>query len=259
MNPLLQVHELSKSYEQRLAVDRLSFALGPGEILGFVGPNGAGKTTTLRAITGILPPTSGGVWIGGVDLLRDPVGAKRQLAFVPDEPNLFGTLKVWEHLVFTARVYGLTGWEAEAGRVLAELELTDRRDSLAEELSRGMRQKVALACALLHEPRVLLLDEPMTGLDPRGIRTLHGILKRVAERGQSVVISSHLLGQIEGLCTRFLILAHGRMVAFGSKDELRQQIPSLRESASLEEIFFQATEAPAVPPPAPDAQPQAPQ
>ena len=247
MHPVLQVQELTKSYDQRLAVDRLSFALGPGEILGFVGPNGAGKTTTLRAITGILPPTRGGVWIGGVDLLHDPVGAKRQLAFVPDEPNLFGTLKVWEHLVFTARVYGLTGWEPQAQRILAELELDSRRDSLAEELSRGMRQKVALACALLHEPRLLLLDEPMTGLDPRGIRTLHGILRRVAERGQSVMISSHLLGQIEGLCTRFLILANGRMLAFGNKEELRQQIPSLRENASLEEIFFQATEAPAAP------------
>jgi ABC-2 type transport system ATP-binding protein len=244
MNPVLQVHELCKSYEQRLAVDRLGFALGPGEILGFVGPNGAGKTTTLRAITGILPPTSGSVWIGGVDLLRDPVAAKRQLAFVPDEPNLFGTLKVWEHLVFTARVYGLRAWEPEAARILADLELTARRDSLAEELSRGMRQKVALACALLHEPRLLLLDEPMTGLDPRGIRTLGGIIRRAAERGTGVVISSHLLGQIEGLCTRFLILARGRMIAFGNKEELRQQIPSLQENASLEEIFFHATEAP---------------
>jgi ABC-2 type transport system ATP-binding protein len=243
MTAVLQVTDLTKTYERRLAVDRVTFTLEAGEILGFVGPNGAGKTTTLRALSGILHPTSGSVTIAGADLARDPIAAKRQLAFVPDEPNLFGSLKVQEHLVFSARVYGLRGWEAAADRLLSDLDLSTRRDSLAEELSRGMRQKVALACALLHEPRVLLLDEPMTGLDPRGIRTLHAIVRRAAAGGCGVVVSSHLLGQIEGLCSRFLILDRGRMVAFGSKDELRQQIPSLRAEASLEEIFFQATEA----------------
>ena len=241
---------LSKVYGERQAVDGLTFTVEPGDILGMVGPNGAGKTTTMRCVAGVLPPTSGRVRVAGFDVAEQPIEAKRRLAIVPDDPNLFTGLTVWEHLRFTADVYGVEGWKTRADRLLEELQMTERGDSLAEELSRGMRQKVAVACALLHEPSALLLDEPLTGLDPRGIRTLYDALRRRAAEGAGVLLSSHLLGQIEGLCTRFLIVGEGRRLFLGSKQEIRAELGELREEASLEEIFFQATEGGA-PRPAP--------
>jgi len=240
---MIGVQQLRKVYDGRVAVADLSFQVRGGEILGLVGPNGAGKTTTLRAICGIHPPTSGHVSIGGFDVERQAMEAKRRLALIPDEPHLFASLTVWEHLDFTARVYGVRDWHPAAERLLAELELADRRDSMADELSRGMRQKVAVACALLHDPAALLLDEPLTGLDPRGIRTLYDTLRRRAAAGAAVVLSSHLLGQIEGLCTSFLILRQGRLLFHGSRDELRERYAGeLGPDATLEDIFFHVTE-----------------
>lgn len=247
---MIDVQQLRKVYDGRVAVADLSFQVRGGEILGLVGPNGAGKTTTLRAICGIHPPTSGHVSIGGFDVERQATEAKRRLALIPDEPHLFASLTVWEHLDFTARVYGVRDWQPAAERLLAELELADRRDSMADELSRGMRQKVAVACALLHDPAALLLDEPLTGLDPRGIRTLYDTLRRRAAAGAAVVLSSHLLGQIEGLCTSFLIMRQGQLLFHGSRDELRERYAGeLGPAATLEDIFFYVTEG-YLPPPA---------
>ncbi|HET6763969.1 MAG TPA: ABC transporter ATP-binding protein [Longimicrobiaceae bacterium] len=240
--PVLAVRGLVKTYAKRRAVDGLSFVAAPGEVLGLVGPNGAGKTTTLRTIAGILPVESGTVAVAGHDLVRQPVEARRRLALVPDNPQLFEQLSVWEHLDFTARLYGVAQWQPRAVRLLDELELGDRRDSLADELSRGMRQKLALACALVHDPAVLLLDEPLTGLDPRGIRTLFDLVRRRAAEGAAVVLSSHLLGQIESLCSHVLIVRQGRRVFGGSKAELRAEFPQLGPDASLEELFFHAVE-----------------
>lgn len=240
---MIEVRQLTKRYEGRVAVDGLSFAVRGGEILGLVGPNGAGKTTTLRAIAGIHPPTAGTVSIAGFDVEKEPIEARRRLALIPDEPQLFGTMTVWEHLDFTARVYGVRDWRAPAERLLAELELADRRDSLADELSKGMKQKVAVACALVHDPQALLLDEPLTGLDPRGIRTLYDALRRRAAGGAAVMLSSHLLGQIEGLCTSFLILRQGRLLFHGTRDELRARYAGeVGDGATLEDIFFHVTE-----------------
>ena len=240
---MIEVQQLTKRYADRTAVDGLTFTVRGGEILGLVGPNGAGKTTTLRALAGIHPPTSGSVRIAGHDVEREPIAAKRLLALIPDEPQLFGSLTVWEHLDFTARVYGVRGWQAAAERLLAELELADRRESMADELSRGMRQKVAVACALLHDPQALLLDEPLTGLDPRGIRTLYEALRRRASAGAAVVLSSHLLGQIEGLCTSFLIVRQGRLLFHGTREELRARYADqVGAQATLEDIFFHVTE-----------------
>ena len=238
--PVLAVRGLVKSYAKRRAVDGLSFVAAPGEVLGLVGPNGAGKTTTLRTIAGILPVESGTVAVAGHDLVRQPVEAKRRLALVPDNPQLFEQLSVWEHLDFTARLYGVADWQPRAARLLDELELGDRRDSLADELSRGMRQKLALACALVHDPAVLLLDEPLTGLDPRGIRTLFDLVRRRAAEGAAVVLSSHLLGQIEGLCTGFAVMRQGRLLFSGTHDELRERYAEA--GGSLEEVFFHLTE-----------------
>jgi ABC-2 type transport system ATP-binding protein len=242
---MIEVRGFTKADGERIAVRELSFSVGAGELVGLLGPHGAGKTTTLRSLAGILRPSAGSLQIGGFDVVSDPLEAKRRLALVADDPPLFSSLTVWEHLVMTAQLYELAAWEERAGVLLAELELVERRDDLAEELSRGMRQKVCVACALLHEPLVLLLDEPLTGLDPRGIRTLYAALRRRAAEGAAIVVSSHLLAQIEALCTRFLLLREGRLLLDGSKREIARRLPALRDDVSLEEIFFEATERPA--------------
>lgn len=238
----ISVAGLTKHYGDRAAVRDLGFEIAPGEILGLVGPNGAGKTTTLRALAGILVPDAGRLQIAGFDVVRQARDAKAQLGFIPDEPQLFASLTVWEHLDLTSRLYGLASWEERAQGLLAELELGERRDTVGGELSRGMRQKVILACALLHEPAALLLDEPLGGLDPRGIRTLYAALRERASAGAAVIVSSHLLGQLDALCMRFLILVEGERRFLGSKREIAQELPALSHDAALEEIFFEATE-----------------
>lgn len=256
---MIRVENFSKVYDRHVAVDELEFEVSAGEILGLVGPNGAGKTTTLRSIAGILNPTEGILTVDGFDVVKRPLEAKKRLAIIPDDPCLFESLTVEEHLVLTARIYGLTDWEPSARHWLETLELTERRDRMADQLSRGMRQKVAVACALLHEPAALLLDEPLTGLDPRGIRTLYAALRECAARGAAVVLSSHLLGQIETLCTKFLILHQGRKIAYGSKSDIRTALANLREDASLEEIFFEAIEGGARTAPVPEGPADAPE
>ena len=239
---MIDVQGFSKTYDKRLAVRDLDFAVQPGEILGLVGPNGAGKTTTLRALAGIHAPTTGTLRIAGHDIVREPIAAKSRLALIPDDPQLFASLTVWEHVEFTAQVYRIEGFAERAEELLSRLELLERRDTLADELSRGMRQKTAVACALLHEPDALLLDEPMTGLDPRGIRTLFTAVRACAEDGAAVIISSHLLGQIDQLCTSFLVLREGERLFLGTRDEIGHALPGMRSDASLEEIFIELTE-----------------
>jgi len=226
-----------------VAVNGLDFDVAAGEILGLVGPNGAGKTTTLRCVAGILQPDAGSVRVAGEAIGAREVAAKRRLALVPDEPHLFARLSVWEHLELAARLYRVEDWEGAARALLEQLELSERRDTLAESLSRGMRQKVAVASALVHAPQLLMLDEPLVGLDPRGIRTVFATMRRHAAEGNAVVMSSHLLGQIESHCTRFLILRDGAKLLHGSKAELAASLPAMRGDETLEEIFFSATEA----------------
>lgn len=251
---MIEVEEYSKAYKTTLAVDRLSFRVEPGQILGLVGPNGAGKTSTLRAIAGIIAPTDGRLSVDGHDLATAAPKAKRQLAYVPDDPNLFDSLTVWEHLEFIAATYQVPDYRPRAEHLLAQFELTDKRDALAQSLSRGMRQKVAICCAYLHAPRAILLDEPLTGLDPRGIRTMKNSVREQAaghngvgnSEGQpaAVIISSHLLGLVEDLCTHLLILHHGRRLLFSPISEARSAVGDLADDVSLEEIFFHVTEGP---------------
>ena len=237
---MLQVRGLTRLYDQLVAVEDLSFSVAPGEVLGLVGPNGAGKTTTLRSLCGVIQPTRGTVEIGGVDLGRDPVRAKGQIAFMPDEPHLFDYLTVEEHLRFTARLYKATGTEARIPALLSELELSEKASALPTELSRGMRQKLVIACGLIHDPKALVFDEPLTGLDPAGIRRMKQTIVDRARQGAAILLSSHLLHLVEEICTRVLILQRGRMVALGTIPEILAGRPDL-QGKSLEDIFLALT------------------
>jgi ABC-2 type transport system ATP-binding protein len=223
------------------AVDDLSFEVGPGEIVGLIGPNGAGKTTTLRALAGIVRPSSGTIRIGGHDIVASPIAAKRQLAFMPDEPHLFEYLSVEEHLRLVARLYGVLDVEARSAALLEELELRGLEARLPGELSRGMRQKVVIACGLLRDPAALLFDEPLTGLDPSGIRQMrHTILAR-AKAGAAVLVSSHLLHLVEAVCSRVVIMDRGRKIADAPVAELLQRATSGGAGSRLEDVFLQVT------------------
>ncbi|AKF82535.1 ABC transporter ATP-binding protein [Myxococcus faecalis] len=242
MDFVLRVAGLEKRYGAVTAVQGLHFNVAPGEVLGLVGPNGAGKTSTLRCLAGILPPSAGKVIVAGYDLGKDAVEAKRELAFLPDEPRFFDYLTVWEHLNFTARLYGVEDWEARGRALLEEMELTGKEKALPGELSRGMKQKLSIACGFLHSPRLILLDEPLTGLDPIGIRRMKDSLRRRAEEGAALVLSSHLLPLVEELCHRLLVIAGGRAMALGSLEEIRARLSGPDAgSASLEDLFVRIT------------------
>ena len=242
----IAIRGFSKRYGTVTAVHPLNLAVPPGEILGLVGPNGAGKTTTLRALAGIIRPSAGSLSIAGHDLATAPVQAKAQLAFIPDEPQLFDYLTVEEHLRFTARLYGVADADATIPGLLAEMELLDKRDVLPGALSRGMKQKLSVAAALLHDPRVLILDEPLTGLDPVGIRRMKDTIRARADRGTAVILSSHLLNLVEELCTRVMLMRRGSVVALGTIAELRALKPELTQ-ASLEDLFIALTSDPLPP------------
>jgi ABC-2 type transport system ATP-binding protein len=237
---MIQVNNFNKVYRETIAVSDLSFQVAEGQVLGLVGPNGAGKTTTLRAIAGIIPPTRGQLIIAGYDIVVQAVEAKKQFAYIPDEPRLFDTLTVVEHMRFVAAAYGVAGHEEKGEQLLQTFELTEKRNALGQELSRGMRQKVAICCGYLHEPRAILFDEPLTGLDPRGIRTLKQSIRERALSGTAIMISSHLLSLVEDLCSHLLILDRGRSRFFGPIEEARIAFDGLAADANLEEVFFRA-------------------
>jgi ABC-2 type transport system ATP-binding protein len=237
---VISVSNLTKLYGDLVAVRKLSFEVAPGEVLGLVGPNGAGKTTTLRCLVGIIAPTDGQIRVAGHDIVRESVRAKRQLAFIPDEPHLFDYLTVEEHLRFVARLYGTPDIEDRMTTLLGELELLDKRTSMPGELSRGMRQKLAIACGLAHDPQALILDEPLTGLDPGGIRRMKKTIAARAHAGAAVLLSSHLLHLVEELCTKLLVLRRGECVAYGTLAEIVAARPELA-GLTLEDIFLQLT------------------
>ena len=241
MDPGIEVISLTKSYDSLVAVKDLSFSVKRGEVLGLVGPNGAGKTTTLRAIAGIHPATEGRIRICGADLREQPVEAKRHLAFMPDEPRLFDYLSVEEHLQFVARIYQVADFRARMDPLLAEFELTDKRKALTVELSRGMKQKLMIACGFIHAPEVLIFDEPLTGLDPLGIRRIKESITQRAKDGASVILSSHLLPLVEELCDTVAVIQNGRFVAYGTIDDLKWKIAQGRGDVTLEEAFLRIT------------------
>lgn len=238
---MIEVQALTKKYGAFMAVKELSFAVRAGEVLGLVGPNGAGKTTTLRCLAGIIPMSAGTVRIVGRDIAAEPVAAKRELAFFPDEPRLFDYLTVRQHLSFVARIYGVPDHEEIARPLLEELEIADKADQLPGELSRGMKQKLAIACGLLHAPKVMFFDEPLTGLDPLGIRRMKDSIIKRAQAGATIVLSSHLLHLLEEVCTHVLILKRGEKIADGTLAEVANRFGNAEADVSLEEVFIRAT------------------
>ena len=233
------VQDYYKVYGQIVAADGITFSVAPGDILGLVGPNGAGKTTTLRAMAGILVPTRGRIVIAGHDMAHEPVAAKSKLAYVPDDPRLFDQLTVWEHFVFVAKAYRLGEWLARANELLATFELSEKKNALCSELSRGMRQKVAICCGYLHQPQAIMLDEPLTGLDPYGIRSMKSSIRKYASEGAAIIVSSHLLSLVDDLCTSVLVLHHGKQLLHTSLTEMRAQAG---RHETLEDLFFRLTE-----------------
>jgi ABC-2 type transport system ATP-binding protein len=239
--PMIEIEDLTKTYEGFKAVDGLSLRVEQGEILGLVGPNGAGKTTSLRCLAGIIPPTAGRIAICGFDLEEHPVEARQRLAFVPDEPHLFEHLTVWDHVTLFSRLYGVADGAARGEELLETNDLTEQRYSFPSELSRGMKQKLLISCALLHRPQALVFDEPLTGLDPASMRRTKRTIVETARAGASVIVSSHMLHLVEEICDRVSIIQHGQKVLEGSLEEIRTAVPDMGTDADLEEIFLRAT------------------
>jgi ABC-2 type transport system ATP-binding protein len=240
---VIEVEDFHKAFADHVAVQGVAFRVAPGELLGIIGPNGAGKTTTMRALAGIIPASRGRLSVAGFDVETDPIAAKSRLAFVPDDAPLFQDLTVEEHLSFYASIYQVGDARTKALGLLEEFDLTHKLHTPASNLSRGMRQKLAVCCAYLHDPRAILFDEPLTGLDPQGIRVFKRSLKERAAQGAAVMVSSHLLAMVEDLCTHILILAGGVQRFFGPIEELRANFDPVEATASLEDIFFAATSA----------------
>jgi ABC-2 type transport system ATP-binding protein len=238
---MIELNQVTKKFGAKIAVDNLSLNIQPGELFAFLGPNGAGKTTTIKLLCGLLFPTSGSIRVGGFDIQRDGDQARGLLSFVPDLPYLYEKLTGREFLQFIADMYGLA---QEHGRqrieeVIRLFGLGDFVDDLTERYSHGMKQRTVFASALLHEPRVLIVDEPTVGLDPRGVRMLKDLLRAQADRGVTIFLSTHSLEIVQEIADRIGIVDHGKLVSCGTIDALRKQAAL---DGSLEEVFLRLTE-----------------
>ncbi len=244
---LIEAEHLVKRFGDKVAVADISFSVRSGEIFGFLGPNGAGKTTTIKMLVGLLKPTAGTARIAGYDVQAQPLLAKASSGFVPDEPNLYSKLSASELLRFVGELYELS--PALVARRTDELlrlfDLTEAADNLVDSYSHGMQQKTSLAAALLHDPKVLILDEPTVGLDPKSARMIKDILRQIADRGSAVMLSTHILEIAERMCDRIGIVNKGQLIAVGTLEELRAIGASVNGqaagAASLEDIFLELT------------------
>lgn len=234
---------LTKKYDSVSAVDKLDLYIPRGELFGFLGPNGAGKTTTIKMITGLLKPTSGKATINGFDIEKEPVMAKQKIGYVPDEPFIYDKLSGFEFLEFVADLRQIDKKTKlkNIEKYLELFELKGKRDYFIETYSRGMKKKMALAAALIHEPQILLLDEPTTGLDPKSAKQIKRLLRVFCDNGGTVFFSTHILEIAERLCDRVGIINNGRLVAQGSLEELRNA--TSQENESLEDVFMELTSA----------------
>ncbi len=237
---MIDLHEVSKSYGAKVAVDRLTLHVDPGELFAFLGPNGAGKTTTIKLMCGLLFPSAGTVRIAGFDLGTDGDRARRHISYVPDQPYLYEKLTGREFLQFIADMYGMSRDESRRriGEMIDTFSLEEFVDDLTEHYSHGMRQRTVFASALVHRPRVLIVDEPTVGLDPRSVRDLKDLLRRQADGGTTVFLSSHSLDVVQELADRIAIIEHGRLISCGTLEALRTQAAV---DGSLEEVFLTLT------------------
>lgn len=238
---MIRLKQLTKRYGRFTAVDRIDLGVPRGELFGFLGPNGAGKTTTFRMIAGILRPTSGSIEIGGIDINQRPLEAKARLGFIPDRPFVYDKLTGAEFLRFVAALYGQhgTGIERRIDELLELFELRRWKDELTESYSHGMRQKLIISGALVHRPEVIVVDEPMVGLDPRSARLLKDLFRQFVNRGGTVLMSTHTLEVAETMCDRIAIIHGGRIVASGTMSDLQEQTAS--EQLGLEDLFLKLT------------------
>jgi ABC-2 type transport system ATP-binding protein len=238
--PLVEIEDLSKRYGTFDAVSELSLRVGAGELFALLGPNGAGKTTTIRMLMGILQPTTGVARIGGLDCFADRVEVMRLVGYLPDEPVFYDYLRGGEIIRFVGQMHGFSKSEiaARTDSLLERLDLADAVNEFAVNYSKGMKKKLALICAMLHDPALLILDEPTNGLDPFATRTLHAIMREKVATGRTVFFSTHLLDQAEKLCSRLAIIHRGRLAAAGSLADLRANLPP---ESTLEEVFFART------------------
>jgi ABC-2 type transport system ATP-binding protein len=238
---LIRLVQLTKRYGKFTAVDGIDLVIPSGELFGFLGPNGAGKTTTFRMIAGILQPTSGTVEIGGIDISRRPLEAKRRLGFIPDRPFVYDKLTGGEFLRFAAALYGQQGpaIERRIDELLELFELSRWKDELTETYSHGMRQKLIISGALVHRPEVIVVDEPMVGLDPKSARLLKDLFRQFVDRGGTVLMSTHTLEVAETMCDRIAILHRGKIAAQGTMAEVQEQTSS--ENLGLEDLFLKLT------------------
>jgi ABC-2 type transport system ATP-binding protein len=238
---MLQINGITKYFGNLAAVSALSFRVDGGEIVGLLGPNGAGKTTTIRCISGILSPDYGSITLCGQDIVRHPEAAKRHLAYVPEVPHPYEMLTVMEHLRFVAAAYNTEAELSRAEELLDALDLWEKRNAVAASLSKGMRQKLACACAFVHRADIFCFDEPLVGIDPKGARSLKDLLQQQRDAGKAILISTHQLDTAERLCDRVAIMHRGALVTEGTLAELHETA-RLGADATLEDMFLQLTE-----------------
>jgi ABC-2 type transport system ATP-binding protein len=238
---VIKIENLVKKYQSLVAVDDLSLEIPKGQLFGFLGPNGAGKTTTIKLLMGLLKPTSGSISIGGVNIHEDPVRAKAMVGYIPDRPYIYNKLTGMEYLEFIADLFSMEKKlvQSRAAKFLEFFDLKDFADELIESYSHGMKQKLIISGALIHAPKVVIVDEPMVGLDPRGARQVKNLFRDLCREGTTVFMSTHSLGIAEAMCHRIGIILKGKMIAVGSVDDLRYQAE--QDHSDLEEIFLKLT------------------
>ena len=238
---MISISRLVKKYDSVLAVDELNLEIPSGELFGFIGPNGAGKTTTIKLLVGLLNPSSGTICIDGIDLEQDPIRVKKIIGSIPDRPFLYNKLTGWEYLEFVACMYSLdlNAVRDRAEKYFTLFDLQDFADELIEGYSHGMRQKLIIAGALFHNPKLIIVDEPLVGLDPKGARQVKQLFQDLCENGTTIFMSTHSLGVAEAMCHRVGIIQKGKMIALGTVEQLRSQAE--HQHGDLEEVFLKLT------------------
>ncbi|MBM4351826.1 MAG: ABC transporter ATP-binding protein [Deltaproteobacteria bacterium] len=244
---MIELKNLTKKFGSLAAVNRINLSVSEGEIFGFIGPNGAGKTTTLRMMSGILSPTEGSVTIDGIDMARQPEKAKQRMGYIPDRPFVYEKLTGMEYLRFTADLFGVEDglFKGQSESLLKKFSLYDWRDDLIGSYSHGMKQRLIISAALLHNPRVLVIDEPMVGLDPAGIRMIKNLFRDLAKKGTTLFMSTHTLSVAEDLCDRIGVIHKGILISMGTVEELKNS--ARVEEGDLEKIFLILTEGESLP------------